>query len=345
MSLIQLRSFDRKTSSIVLTDQVAQPWDGLGHNRVGSETLESMMHAAKLDFTVNRATVNFDVPTIKGISDIENVRHQMKDRVVLYRSDTFAPLSVVSTNGYKVVQPSDIGDTFNRIAEAAKLEIDIVGSVNGGRRIWALARCGDGFAPTLGDTVFPYLLFATSYDGSLSTTVSFTTLRRACNNMLAPAIGQISKMAAQGIKTAVKIPHSTKFDLDKVVKELDEITGGFGVFQEQAKRLADREVSYPQAEALIAKILSRGKATEPKEAEEIKGTKGFKRVMNLFDGAAMGSEHAGDKSLWALLNSVTQHVDHERGRNRDSGLSSAWFGEGARIKQEALSTLLEATEV
>jgi len=48
---------------------------------------------------------------------------------------------------------------------------------------------------------------------------------------------------------------------------------------------------------------------------------------------------------WQAMNAVTYYVDHERGRTRDSALNSAWFGEGANLKQSALDLALKYTEV
>jgi hypothetical protein len=43
-----------------------------------------------------------------------------------------------------------------------------------------------------------------------------------------------------------------------------------------------------------------------------------------------------------LLNAVTEYVDHERrARSTEYRLDSAWFGQGAQIKQRALDTALQ----
>jgi len=43
-----------------------------------------------------------------------------------------------------------------------------------------------------------------------------------------------------------------------------------------------------------------------------------------------------------LLNAVTEFVDHERrARDADYRLDSAWFGQGAALKERALKAALE----
>nr|WP_254436462.1 DUF932 domain-containing protein [Halomonas meridiana] len=46
-------------------------------------------------------------------------------------------------------------------------------------------------------------------------------------------------------------------------------------------------------------------------------------------------------TAWGLLNAVTEYVDHDkRARSNDTRMDSAWFGQGAQLKQEALNTAL-----
>ena len=42
-------------------------------------------------------------------------------------------------------------------------------------------------------------------------------------------------------------------------------------------------------------------------------------------------------TAWGLVNAVTEYVDHHRrARNPDYRLDSAWFGQGAQLKGQAL---------
>jgi hypothetical protein len=46
-------------------------------------------------------------------------------------------------------------------------------------------------------------------------------------------------------------------------------------------------------------------------------------------------------TAYGLLNAVTEFVDHERrARSTDHRLDSAWFGQGAALKQKALDQAL-----
>jgi hypothetical protein len=74
--------------------------------------------------------------------------------------------------------------------------------------------------------------------------------------------------------------------------------------------------------------------------EKTRKSKAYKRVLALFEGSAVGSELVG-QSLWGMVNSVTEYVDHERGKQRDSALDAAWFGEGANLKDRAFTVARE----
>ena len=51
---------------------------------------------------------------------------------------------------------------------------------------------------------------------------------------------------------------------------------------------------------------------------------------------------AAKGTAWGLLNAVTEYVDHERrARSTEYRVDSAWFGQGAVIKQRALDTALQ----
>jgi len=77
------------------------------------------------------------------------------------------------------------------------------------------------------------------------------------------------------------------------------------------------------------------------QTNTFKESRGFKRVIELFDGAGMGSNNQGVYGTkWGLLNAVTQYVDHERGHNVDSRMNNAWFGNGNRMKTQAEELLL-----
>lgn len=66
------------------------------------------------------------------------------------------------------------------------------------------------------------------------------------------------------------------------------------------------------------------------------------KVTALFEGHGKGAELASSKgTAFGLLNSITEFVDHERrAQSADHRLESAWFGQGAALKEKALDQAL-----
>lgn len=69
----------------------------------------------------------------------------------------------------------------------------------------------------------------------------------------------------------------------------------------------------------------------------------LKKVQAMYEGQGRGSELASSAgTAWGLLNAVTEFVDHEkRARSQEFRLDSAWFGQGANLKQRALDHALQ----
>jgi len=228
-----------------------------------------------------------------------------KDSKVLYRSDNLEPLSVVSRR-YNVVQPHEVLHFYQDLVEVGGFELETAGSLKGGRKLWALAKTGQDMKLKGGDVVKSYLLLATSCDGTLCTTAQFTSLRVVCNNTL--------QMALRDSSGAIKVPHSTQFDA------------------------AARPVAPEEALRFFSDLLA-----QPLDADnQIILTRPVQQLHELYQGAGMGSELASSQNTaWGLVNAVTEYVDHHRrARSQDYRLDSAWFGQGAQLKSQALNQAL-----
>jgi hypothetical protein len=104
----------------------------------------------------------------------------------------------------------------------------------------------------------------------------------------------------------------------------------------QSRKLAGETMGAEAADAFVTELLKpyhTGKI-------DITASKAYKRIMHLFNGAAIGSDIGGvTGTRWGMLNAVTELIDHERGRSDNTRLESAWFGTGAAIKNRAMELL------
>ena len=182
------------------------------------------------------------------------------------------------------------------------------------------------------DAVRSYLLLATSCDGTLATMAVPTTVRVVCNNTL--------QVALKGATSAVKVPHSTSFDPASVKQQLGLATSSWAAFLYRIQTMASRTVSNSEATTYFDKILP---ASSQYQGHGQANGRAIKRMHELFDGHGRGAElSTAKRTVWGLLNAVTEYVDHERrALSREYRLDSAWFGQGAIVKQRAFDVALD----
>lgn len=313
------------------------PWHQLGHALPQKQPLEVWAQAAGMRWKILETPVRYlAADGMDAATSLYAEPMEFPEQKVLYRSDTKAPLSVVS-NRYQVVQPRDVLEFYRDLTEVAGYELETAGVLKAGRKFWALAKTGKSVALKGDDQVNGYLLLATSCDGTLATVAMPTTVRVVCNNTLA--------IALQGGVNAVKVPHSTNFDAQAVKRQLGIAVGQWDSFIYQMRTLAERKVKSHEAMNFFLKVL----CDTDKPASLVKGKGGLtneralQKAQMLYDGHGRGATKlAAQGTAWGLLCSITEYVDHERrARSQDNRLDSAWFGQGAAIKQRALEHALQ----
>jgi phage/plasmid-like protein (TIGR03299 family) len=326
------------------------PWHGLGNQLTQNQPIEVWAQQAGMDWRIESSDVSYMAQNERGQSIIMPYEEQR----VLYRSDTHAPLSVVSQR-YQEVQPMEILEFYRDLTEQSGFELETAGVLKGGKKFWALARTGQSTALKGKDVSNGYILLATACDGTLATTAQFTNIRVVCNNTLAIALrGQSSNAGV------VKVPHSTKFDADKVKQQLGISVRAWDEHMYEMKQLTQRKVTQGEAAAYFDAVFNntslsiadqeeniiqfyRNMATPnpAKEKSEPNG-RAMAKVMDMFNGQGRGAELSSAKdTAYGLLCSITEFADHERrAMSTDHRLDSAWFGTGAALKQRGLEQAL-----
>jgi phage/plasmid-like protein (TIGR03299 family) len=301
------------------------PWHGLGNKLGEKQSIEVWQQQSGMNFDIKEAPVRFMTESVGN----SGVLMSFPEQKVLYRSDSNVPLSVVS-NRYKVVQPKEILEFYRDLSEISGFELETAGVLKQGRKVWALAKTGQSCTFKGNDTVNGYLLLATACDGTLATIAQFTSIRVVCNNTLAVALTNGTG--------AVKVPHSTSFDPDAVKKKLGISVAAWDSFMYRMKTLAERKVKSQEAFNYFLRVFT----DQRNSTTGLTNERAMTKAMSLYEGQGRGAELASSKATaFGLLNSVTEFVDHERrARSTDHRLESAWFGQGATLKQRALEYAL-----
>lgn len=307
------------------------PWHSLGTQLPARQPIDVWAERAGMNWRIMESPVQYRPLGDEGEGPLQTLEEQK----VLYRSDTHAALSVVGGR-YQIVQPREVLEFYRDLTEAGGYELETAGVLKGGRKLWALARTGQSAQLVGGDSVNGYLLLATSCDGTLATIAMPTSVRVVCNNTLSVAL--------RGVTQCVRVPHSTTFDSVTVKQQLGIAVSSWGEFMYRMKTLSKRKVTSQEAATYFVDVLCQSMAASlgPGSAV-VTNERALKRVQALYDGHGLGAELASSKgTAWGLLNAVTQYVDHERrARSREYRLDSAWFGQGAAVKQRALDQALE----
>jgi phage/plasmid-like protein (TIGR03299 family) len=297
-----------------------------------------------MDWNIEASPVHYltQIPNLDGTigSNATNLPHTGKhpkrdimlsfdEQKVLYRSDNQAPLSVVSQR-FHVVQPREILEFYRDLTEKADFELETAGVLKGGKKLWALARTGQSASIKSKDVSNGYILLATACDGTMATTAQFTSIRVVCNNTLAIALKQGSSFN-QGI---VKVPHNTRFDAQAVKQQLGISISAWDEYIYQLNQLSNRKVKNAEVDRYLWQVFNDKVAPISSSFNE----RAMNKCKSLFEGHGRGAMlDSARGTAFGLLNSVTEFVDHERrAKSTDHRLESAWFGNGAVIKQRAL---------
>ena len=304
------------------------PWHELGNALPAKQPIEVWAEKAGMDWQILETPVCFMAEKAGALGSIKTFPEQK----VLYRSDSHKPLSVVSDR-YQVVQPREVLEFYRDLTEISGYELETAGVLKEGRKFWALARTGKETVLKGNDCVKGYLLLATSCDGTLATTATPTTIRVVCNNTLSVALN--------GATSAIKVPHRTSFDAQAVKKQLGVAVSQWDGFMYRMRTLSERKVKSHEALNYFLRVLCNSDTAQD-SGRGLVNERALKKVQAMYEGHGRGAElDAAKGTAWGLLCSITEYVDHEkRSRGPEYRLDSAWFGQGAVLKQRALDEAL-----
>lgn len=315
----QIDTISRATASYASTQR---EWHGLGQLMPAGASVEEWQKQAGMDYEIKRGRIRYATEVVSPDTNVSALQC-VDDKLVLFRSDTLAPLGVVS-DSYKVVQPSAVLEFFREWAEQGGVTIESAGVLFGGKRYFATAKLADGVSVDGGrDRIVPYALLSTSADGSLATECRWTTVRTVCNNTLT--------LARKGAAN-FKVSHRSVFNPQDARDAVEAANEEFSAFMQTARKLAHIKMERDRAEDFTVKLLMKSSAEVARESAA------FERIMGLFNGGGKGSNfETSHDTAWGFLNAVTEYADHHvRARTDENRQASALWGAGDNMKQKAL---------
>lgn len=292
-------------------------------------SLDAWVRAAGLDWKAEKATVEY----ITSGGEKRRASHH----AVVYRNDTGEPIGV-NTSRYHVHQPAEVMEFYRGLLDHWGYQMEGAGTINGGSRIWALAKTGHELDLGGGDLVQGRVMFVTAFDGSSSTIARFTTLRLGCWNML-NAIATGGRRSAHD--AVMKIPHSTILDTTKIAERLG-FSGIWADTENVLKRLAQTPITNDLRSRFFGAIAANVAdlvAMTPERMDKVR------RSVNQFEAAY--AEQPGtnydsmDGTVWGALNAVTYHIDHARTARGGERWNTVVAGQGERTKARAFQLAMK----
>lgn len=155
------------------------PWHGLGTRVEGTLTSRDALEVAGLNWKVKQRPVYV-------YSESEGIYKSVSGVVENYRDTDESNLGIV-TSSYRICQNTDAFAFTDALAGSGEIQYETAGSLNGGKRIWLLAKL-EGDRKILGDDMENYLVFTNAHDGTGSIRCAVTPIRVVCQNTLNVAL-------------------------------------------------------------------------------------------------------------------------------------------------------------
>lgn len=314
---------DYSTGTPAMAYVGAVPWHGLGEKLPEGQTIEEWGRAARLDWQIQMLPVHYP---------FEGRNRCMSDRFVLARNDTGAALSVVSSD-YQVVQPKEVLEFFRDLVKERGYSLETAGALDGGRKVWALARTGivANVAGNAEDQLGAYVLLATSCDKSIATTATFTSIRVVCQNTLGFAFDDVKTQQRRNIK----VDHTKKFDPLPIKLSLGLIDNAWSKFLDRINPMTKYSLNDESAKKYFYSIFLSKKDMEANKPLSNQQQNEINKIMSIYRSARGQEVATANGKLWGAVNAVTNYADHVRSTKSGERIDSAWFGNGAVLKERA----------
>lgn len=298
------------------------PWHGLGVKVPADLSPEQMLQKAGLDWSVDKQKL----VTAQG--------HAVPEKMALVRSSDNKVLDIVGKD-WNPVQNQEAFEFFNDFVTSGDMEMHTAGSLKGGQIVWGLAKVKESFKVFGNDEVESYLLFSNPHRFGQSIDVRFTPIRVVCNNTLTLSLNSQAQ-------NAVKLNHKKVFDADAVKDMLGIASSKLAQYKEMAEFLGSKRFNGQTLNEYLNGLFPTYSKKEAEDGQEIVLSRPAERIIELVDEQPGANFASG--SWWSAFNAVTYFTDHERGRDADARLQSAWYGQSKTLKLKALETAVEYAE-
>jgi phage/plasmid-like protein (TIGR03299 family) len=298
------------------------PWHKLGTEVQSTINSEDMLRQAGLDWTVEQWPISASNGEKRLI--VDDSQHNV--RIMADGS-----ISSLGTVGHKthVLQNSEAFAAFAPFIENGLATWESAGSLDNGRKVWALARIVNADTEVRpNDNIAAFALLTNPHDGSGSLRVGFTPIRVICANTM--------KMAhASKASKLIRINHSQHIvtNVNEITKTMDLVKQDFAMSSDKFAWLATRKsINRSDLEKFTRIVFNLGDKPTIDLSSQAKDR--IQTIDYLFDNG-LGN---GQGSWYDAYNAVTEFLSHRASRNEENRYDSLWYGQGDKLSQLALDT-------
>ena len=274
------------------------------------------------------------------------VNASLSSREMLYKAKLDWEVSKIPSQRPKSHANQETLRFYKAYFDCGNAEIETVGSLDGARIIWSLARLNEDFVMPEKDELKGYILLASRHENREKIEVHFLTLRSASNSML-----KISSKARPTVKNSFRrsfkstLPFlsesSLQFDEDMIQRTKNTIEMGRAAISAHAKEaqlLTEKKVTDQIAETYMNEVFKQDSEDSEEAMKKFKAN--VQSALDAFGNAPGQNLLSAQMTAWGLLTAVTYTADR-LGKTPDSRLRQTWFGPNAKIKKRALELALK----
>lgn len=323
---------------IAMMYQGETPWHHLGTRTNGSTDVQSALALASL--------ADWDL-RLEPLYLADS--RQVEDRLAHVRGLDNRIISTVGAD-YTTLSNEAASAVLTPVCRDHGVTIESAGSIQGGKRVWMLARMADSVEPIPGDRVAGYFLTSWGHDGSAGFSGRLTPIRVVCKNTLDAAESHGAAM--------FRFRHTTSItdNARQAEKLVTAMTASLRATGETYASMARRTMNRDEIARYITGLFPLSADPEIAKTQDVIRKRQITVADLVFHGKGArefgtADLNSGTASAWGIYNAVAEYIDHVRPAEakssgaREAATLASVFGLGAQIKITALARARELVTV
>lgn len=274
------------------------------------------------------------------------------------RDDTGARLDI-STENYEIIDHETMGEIFEalQLGGGTDIRYETMGSIEGGKRVWVMARVGDEFSlPGDPSPTQPYIALLNSHDGTAALRVIATSVRIVCANTW--HLAEIDA-TARGSAFAFRHTKNWRNRVDDAKKALAATQDSIDRMMTQAREMLELKVTPAQSKSYIeqfaihrvlANTVGKNKHTKIELSERMSQPRVEAALKNTIAQMTQILESRTcdgiRDSVWGLVQAGGEFADHYRTKaDAESHFSRTVLADREPLKLAAVRLAREALTV